>query len=171
MKDRAIEVQPHSHRETLIIAPHPDDEIIGCYEILKDTSLSIGILYAGTTEGKRREEAVKLRNHIGNIKAQLFQHTIPTSLINENTTFYFPDPIYEVHPDHRQWGFIGESLARGGMDVIFYSVIMSAPYIHRLADKADEKEELLNKVYPSQKDLWKYDKKYVLFEGRCKWMF
>jgi hypothetical protein len=47
---------------------------------------------------------------------------------------------------------------------------MTAPYIKEV-EKPEEKEELLNKVYPDQKDLWKYEKKYVLFEGYCKWIF
>lgn len=157
-------------KDLVIIAPHPDDEIIGAYETLVEPSNKITVIYSGDTESKRREEALKLREHFTTVKAQLFQTTIPQPYLQRNTTFYFPDPIYEIHPDHRQWGFIGESLARGGFDIIFYSVIMNAPYIHKVND-TNKKEELLNKVYPSQKDLWKYDKKYVLFEGKCKWIF
>ena len=34
-----------------------------------------------------------------------------------------------------------------------------------------EKEAMLNEVYPSQSDLWKYEKKYILFEGFSQWLF
>ena len=81
-----------------------------------------------------------------------------------------PDPVYELHPLHRQWGMVGETMARVGFDVIFYSTNMNAPYIHELA-VADDKKELLNKVYPDQKSLWEYDHKYFLFEGYNKWIF
>lgn len=155
----------------IIIAPHPDDEIIGVYEVLENSDNGITIIYGSDAQKERREEAVKLREHFKNIKVQLFQTTIPQPFLQRTNKFFFPDPHFEVHPDHRQWGFLGEQLARQGFDVIFYSVIMNAPYIHRLDDKAKEKEKLLDKIYPSQKDLWKYDKKYVLFEGRCKWIF
>lgn len=158
-------------KDLVIVAPHPDDEIIGAYEILKNDKNKITIIYGSETEANRREEAIKLREQFSNINAQLFQTTIPQPFLQKTSRFFFPDPHFEIHPDHRLWGFLGEQLARQGFDVIFYSVIMSAPYIHRLGDKAKEKEELLNKVYPSQSDLWKYDKKYILFEGRCKWIF
>jgi hypothetical protein len=155
----------------IIVAPHPDDEIIGAYEYLDNHGLGKVIIYGSETDPKRREETKTLRECFKNIKAQLFQTTIPQPFLQKTNKFLFPDPHFEVHPDHRQWGFMGEQLARQGFDVIFYSVIMNAPYIHRLAEKAKDKEDILNKVYPSQSDLWKYDKKYVLFEGRCKWIF
>lgn len=157
--------------EVVIIAPHPDDEIIGVYEELKNDENRITIIYGGEVEQKRRSEALKLRSILSTIKNQLFQISIPQPFLQKSNRFFFPDPYFEVHPDHRLWGFVGEQLARQGFDVIFYSVAMNTPYIHRLGDEAKNKEELLNKIYPSQSDLWKYDKKYVLFEGRCKWIF
>jgi len=151
----------------IIVAPHPDDEIIGCFEILKKYKTLV--IYGANAEKERREEAMKLKEFV-DIKAQLFLESIPNPFINNKTTLYFPDPIYEVHPDHRRWGIIGESIARLGFNVIFYSVNMQAPYIHEVK-KSKEKEKLLQDVYPSQSDLWKYEKKYVLFEGRCQWIF
>jgi hypothetical protein len=47
---------------------------------------------------------------------------------------------------------------------------MNAPYIHEV-NLPDDKKYLLDQVYPDQKDLWKYDYKYFLFEGYCKWVF
>ena len=104
------------------------------------------------------------------IQAQVFQNSIPPVFLNRNNTFYFPDPIYENHPKHREWGFIGESLARSGIEVIFYTTNMNAPYIHEV-EKSIEKRQLLDKVYKSQSELWRFDHKYFLFEGRCRWIF
>ncbi len=150
----------------VIIVPHPDDEIIGNYEIL--TKENPSIIYVGEIDQKRREEALKLKEHT-EIKIQLFLNTIPESFINPDSTLYFPDPVYEIHPKHRKWGAIGEQLLRQRLNVIFYNTNMNAPYIHKLKEW-EKKEELLNKVYPSQKSLWKYDKKYVFFEGYNKWI-
>ena len=152
---------------TIIFAAHPDDEIIGCYEVLiKEKPL---IIYSGDTEPKRREEALKLRGVV-DIGPQLFLMSIPQNMMNKTNKFYFPDPVYERHPQHRLFGMMGEQLARIGMDVIFYNTNMNAPYIHECPD-SKAKEELLNKVYPSQKNLWEWEKKYILFEGYNKWIF
>ena len=156
------------HKQTVIIAPHPDDEIIGCYKVLTGSIQPI-IIYSGNVEVKRRNEAMKLKEYIV-LKAQLFLMSIPPNLLNENSRFYFPDPYFETHPSHREFGMMGEQMARQGIDVTFYTTNMTTPYIHEVKE-VDKKEELLNNTYPSQKSLWEYEKKYILFEGYCKWIF
>jgi hypothetical protein len=64
---------------------------------------------------------------------------------------------------------IGEDYLRKGMNVVFYSVNMQAPYISEVKDFKNKKK-LLDVVYFSQKSLWKNNHKYFLFEGRCKWI-
>jgi hypothetical protein len=155
-------------RDVIIAAPHPDDEIIGCYEILTSGIKPI-IIYSGDMDADRRETVLKLKEHV-DCKLQLFLMTIPQTFLDMNNIFYLPDPIYETHPKHREWGFLGENLARNGFDVIFYNTTMNAPYIHECKDP-EKKKELLDKVYPDQKSLWEYDHKYFLFEGYCKWIF
>jgi len=151
----------------IIIAPHPDDEIIGCYEILI-TKKPI-IVYTSDVPRIRQEEALSLKNHV-ELKAQFFLKSIPSHILSPESIFYFPDHTYESHPDHRAMGAIGESMARKGMNIIFYTTNMNAPYIHEVMNPGG-KNELLDKVYPSQKSLWEWEKKYVLFEGYNKWIF
>ena len=155
----------------VIVAPHPDDEIIGCYKYLTSTEeyAKKAIIYSGELDTKRKEKALKLKDHI-QVDMQLFQNHVPQTFIDPKNVYLFPDPIYEVHPSHRSWGLQGESLGRSGYNVIFYSTLMNAPYIYEVA-KPEEKRKLLEKVYPDQKDLWKYDYKYFLFEGYNKWIF
>lgn len=154
--------------EIIIVAPHPDDEIIGCYEILKLVKKPV-IIYGGETDSDRRAE-VKNVKKLFDIKVQMFQNSIPPNLLQKENTFYFPDPSYENHPLHRAYGFQGESVARAGFNVIFYNTLMNAPYIHEVSDPKDKKM-FLESCYPSQADLWAYDHKYFLFEGYSKWIF
>ena len=155
---------------TIIIAPHCDDEIIGCYEQLMKPLNNLIIIYSGDIDADRRNTVLKLKEEVVNVKVQLFQHTIPQPFLNPLNKFFFPDPIYENHPKHREWGFMGEQFARARFDVTFYNTNMNAPYIHEVK-LPDDKKYLLNKVYPEQKSLWEYDHKYFLFEGYCKWLF
>lgn len=155
--------------EHVIIAPHPDDEIIGCGEILMKNEKTVIVYTDPDIDEERKKEAVKLKETFRNVKAQMFLKSIPSHLLSKENTFYFPDPIYETHHEHRKQGVIGEEMARNGFDVVFYSVNMQAPYTHSV--EFEGKEEALDKIYPSQKTLWEYEKKYVLFEGRCKWIF
>lgn len=155
--------------DIIIIAPHCDDEIIGAYEILMKKE-NIIIIYSEDTESYRRETVLKLKEKLDHIKIQLFQNSIPSTFLNKHYRFFAPDPIYENHPKHREWGCYAEQLARNGFDVTFYNTIMNAPYIHEV-QAFNAKKTLLNEVYPDQKSLWEYDHKYFLFEGYCKWLF
>jgi hypothetical protein len=155
---------------TVIVAPHPDDEIIGCFEQLKNPANELIIIYSGDTDADRRDGVLKLKEKLPNLKIQLFQQTIPQPFLSKPHTFFFPDPVYEIHPKHREWGFMGEQLARNGFDVTFYNTNMNAPYIHEVIMSTDKKY-LLDEIYPDQKSLWEYDHKYYLFEGYCKWIF
>jgi len=151
----------------IIIAPHPDDEIIGTYEILKNNRCII--LYTGDFDKSRIDKAKTLGEHV-DIKAQLFLKDIPPILKSNNNTFYFPHPIHETHPLHRSYGMFGETMARDGYDVIFYSTEMNVPFKYECKDPQG-KRELLDAVYDDQKDLWLYDHKYFLFSAYDKWIF
>jgi len=153
--------------ETIIIAPHCDDEIIGCYSILDDAVNPI-IIYTEPTTVDRIKEATHLKDYI-RIKDQIFEPVIPDLCMNFKTLFYFPGPD-EIHPAHRKQSFIGEEMARKGFNVIFYSTNMNVKWI-REVKKPEHKVSLLNAVYPSQSDLWKYEHKFFLFEGFMKYIF
>jgi len=155
--------------ENIIIAPHPDDEVIGCYSLLADKKIQ-RVIY-GDHDSKVRDvlDAVPIEAHdffcfqyeVGNVEAL-------APYMGCGNNFLFPDPYFEVHPDHRYWGAIGEGMLRSGENVIFYSVNMQAPYIRKVGNPS-HKVHCLNLLYPSKADLWKYEHKYFLFEGQCRW--
>ncbi len=155
--------------DTVIIAPHADDELIGCYEILADEDIRPVIIYTDEDMSKERQKEVKgIREHF-TIKGQMFCTSIPPQFLNPTNTFYFPGPD-EIHPAHRTQATIGEALARQGLNVIFYSTNMNVSWIKE-ETFPNRKKEMLDKIYPSQSDLWKYDHKYFLFRGFNKWLF
>ncbi len=154
--------------DIIIVAPHGDDEVIGCYEVLA-TKENVIILYTEDMSNKRKEETLSLKEHC-RIKAQLYLKQVPSILMKEDNVFYFPDPINETHPAHRAQGHKGELLARDGFDVIFYSTEMNVPWKHE-SRYVLEKEKMMDSTYPSQSLLWEYEKKFILFEAYHKWIF
>lgn len=156
--------------DVVIIAPHGDDEVIGCFDVLEkyNENNKIAIVYGPDMENHRKEELLKLKEYYSCL--QLIQNIVPQHLVQMENKFYFPNPTDEMHPDHRKWAQVGEGLARNGLDVTFYTIQMNVPYIYKV-ENPDKKLEVLNYVYPSQNELWNNDKKYILFEGYCKWVF
>jgi len=157
-------------KNIVIVAPHPDDEIISCFEILSTTKDNIIIVYGQTESQERCKETAQIRDEFPVVKSLFFLNEVPPQLLNMENVFYYPDPSTESHPLHRSKGATGELYARQGLDIIFYTTNMNTPYIHEVK-MCNEKERVLDKIYPSQSSLWKYEKKYILFEGRTKWLF
>ena len=158
-------------KQVLIVAPHMDDEIIGCYEVLVKSKGPI-IIFTDMDEVPGNYKKNCTTQYYGSEwkdGEMGFFPNLPKDLIDKEVEYYFPDPIYETHPEHRKQGALGEELFRKGYDVIFYNTNMTAPYIHKVKNW-EKKVHLLNKWYHDKSSLWKYDYKYFLFEGYCKWI-
>jgi hypothetical protein len=158
--------------DIVIISPHPDDEIIGCYSILKEyKDKTINVVYTTNIDNERRKDASKLREYF-DVRQFFVNYDIPPVLKEKCNIFFFPEPFVDCHPDHRKAGLIGETMARDGYDVIFYTIQKNVPYIFELNnDDIKEKEKILNNIYESQRSLWEYEKKYIFFEGYTKFLF
>jgi len=148
----------------IVIAPHADDEIIGCYELLTKWNKDIKVVLFPS------QQAIDESGLSSQIMKFDRGHTdyLPT-IITKSDVLVFPDPIYELHPEHRKWGQIGEQYARSGHKVIFYTTNMLAPYIHEV-EFSFVKKEVLDRVYFEKQQLWLYDHKYFLFEGYTSWI-
>ena len=155
--------------EYVIVSPHGDDELIGNYSAIVIKKINPIIIYTSDMDEERKTEILQLPKFI-DVKAQLFCKEVPSNLLSPNSILFFPDPINEIHPEHRRCGARGEEFARRGLNVIFYSTNMNVPWIREIED-FKKKRHLLEKVYPSQKSLWKTEFKYLLYEAHQKWIF
>ena len=154
-------------RKHTIIAPHADDEIIGCFEILRlGDVLKVVFPIYNQAALKEAEKSSKLFG----FETDVFQsfEALATLAVNAQQVgglIFLPDPVYEHHPDHRKWGGVGRQL---GKNVIYYTTNMNAPYMYE-CKHTEQKKEALDACYPKKSDLWRYDHKYFLFEGYTTW--
>jgi hypothetical protein len=159
----------------VIFAPHPDDELIGCYSVL-EIGEPCTIIFTTDIEDFRLQESQRLKSYFDvTIKKDLRPIIeIINALQNEQAIheFLFPDYYWELHPEHKQLGHEGYKLWKNSkLDIQFYSTNMNCPHIFELSDfDKKNKEKILNSVYSSQKELWAYEKKYIYFEGRVKYL-
>jgi len=164
--------------EHIIIAPHPDDELIGCYGILQRAERVLVVLPSWATtcaRGKETEAVLQKTGVLGK------RHTLCfglSAIIGKRfptvPVVWLPDPNYETHPQHKEAFSTYSKYINGGsclfMDTstIFglYSTQMNTPYLHELRPSASKQKEELATLYKSQKGYFKQHNDSFFFEGR-----
>ena len=140
--------------KTLILAPHPDDEVIGCYSIVTDTKRTIHVAFGEYETSARGSEAEAAASAL-NVKLVSLQSVAPASY----DEVYVPS-LLDDHPDHKRMNLAYRSTATH-----FYSVDMRGKRRSLGTEHAERKLALLNGLYPSQRSLWDSDASYYLFES------
>jgi hypothetical protein len=147
-----------------IWAPHCDDELIGCSQLLMKGKTNLITVFYPT--GTPIQESEKMSRELG----------IETGAWEFHTEWgrwdivFAPDPSVESHPLHRELGNQAEYLFRQGKikRLFLYTTTMNAPYIFEVSDPI-AKRDLMNRCYPKKDSLWKWDHKFWLFEGWIEW--
>ena len=149
-----LELVDITRQKCTIIAPHGDDEIIGCYEVLT-TCKNVEVIYL---------EPPQLEKDPPWIYSIISLSALETSL-DCSRIILSPHYVYEMHPLHRGVGCLVNYLRQTiGLIVVWYSTTMNAPFV-RLSKNPQEKLAMLNTYYSAKADLWKYEHKYFLYEG------
>ena len=157
------------NKNLLILAPHVDDELIGCYTLFRLQNVNIEVHYFEELDSERRAEAEEASLELG-FKCMFAEpgaegYKVTKELIDAGNfdQVYCPSRA-DLHDAHRRIN--SEFRSRS---THFYSVDMSEGSYTLSADggytSSWDKLRLLNKLYPSQKALWETNAKYYLFEN------
>jgi len=148
----------------VIIAPHADDELIGCYSKIINREILYSY-YVAECDEIRRAEAVTLCSAFGITPFFLNgQVLMLTDILRgiEAIELYIPSPN-DNHNLHKLIYYLVYHL-RLTVPIIVYSVYMNDFFIRPISNH-EQKRIDLDHYYPSQKALWKHDARYYLFEG------
>lgn len=144
-----------TEKPNVILAPHVDDELIGCFRILEEKTVS-DVYYFYDLTNERKEEALYCASKYGFNAHFLWMNDIPV-----DKTVYVPN-IHDTHPHHKTVNYISRSLPNKKR---YYSVDMNVPFdVLNTNDQEIKLNELLD-TFPSQKKLILKDEKYSLFES------
>lgn len=131
----------------IILAPHLDDEVIGCYSILD----KVDVIAYMTIDYRRAA--------IENDSRYVHHLQFNWDALNVADTIYAPSR-FDFHPEHNR----ARTLAlRTSATVWFYSIEMNVPWLELETDP-DGKRALIERLYPLEL-LRLRSEKYVLFKS------
>ena len=155
----------------LIVIPHPDDELIGCFSIISNPNVHADLYYTGltgydTSKSNRHTRMKELETISECFSRCLFvdepdSHSELIRLLNEKKYDYVVLPAYiDWHWEHRKTCLsVLELLCSLKMEnnpkILFYMVTVPIPdeYVNRYGEVRNEKWELFKSIYLSQKHM------------------
>jgi len=195
----------------VIVIPHYDDEIIGCYQLFVDAvskpnkagndSIVIMPVFCGEpgvveSDSHRRQESLQamvyFRSTLGKdtdnigICAPISLGALSSSILGyicgtgvrsstKLNCIWFPDPLYEKHPEHILIGNFGPLMSSvaaqnnpASNNVLFgyYSINMQAPYVQPLSCKEADGKARVCELFTSQAGYFSSHGEATRFEGR-----
>jgi hypothetical protein len=144
-----------STKSIVIVAPHVDDEVIGCWSYLSSGQVAAVVYLYEWESDTRQLEAEACSQRFGFTS---FFGSIPAEYL-EGKTLLVP-AVTDSHPDHKK----ANKKWRTHPDVLFYRVDLSHSPTKKLVTDFGAKKEALDALFPSQKALWETNASYYLFE-------
>lgn len=140
----------------IVVAPHPDDEIIGMFTAISKGNVNAVLhLFLDNTKD-RLSGARELCRDYG------LEMIESKDQISGKEKIAVPS-YNDYHPSHKKT-FMDFVRSYPLSSIYEYTVEKNVDWMY-VVEEPERKEEVLNRYYPKQSELWKYNKKYILFEG------
>ena len=164
-------------KRNIIVAPHPDDELIGCFELLyeKPSTCTVIVFEKILDEiisKERIRESQLMGEHLG-YNVIVFVDPILFKNIIRNELFWKPNeiilwlPEQNEHYHHSYVTYVLLDLKRSYEELTlgFYTVKMNTSYTRR-SKYGDLKMKYAYTFFPSQKEFFDNNQHVFIFEGR-----
>ena len=154
-------------KKILIISPHPDDELIGCYEILKLYGPNVDVYYTGLTgrELSKENKRIRTEEFIRLCSACCVNYILPSGNWRTDLKKCFSEKEYDClfvpsyidwHWEHRAVCIEALSLVNKyqmELEVYLYCVTVPIPtqFVNSYAERTKRKWDLFYKIYKSQR--------------------
>lgn len=145
-------------KNVIILAPHVDDEVIGCYRLLAQGIVS-DVVYFEDLTPERIEEAWAAADYFG-FNPHFGASELNTLPDRDSKTFYAPN-VSDLHPHHKYVNVMAKRLLHSR----YYSVDMNVPFDVLTEEEQEGKKQALLTLYPSQRKLLESNDAYHLFES------
>ena len=158
------------HKSILIVAPHADDEFIGCYELIKakspQTKIKIFLCsYLGnnTSENNKIIRTNEFVNSCTHLKVDYviadntrLKDDLRNCIEDFEPDYIFLTSVIDPHYEHRKINYLLSDILKQNVrkcKIIWYPVSMpiSSEYVNMIQEfNSEEKWKLFNKIYKSQ---------------------
>lgn len=145
-----------STKNIVILSPHIDDELIGCFSLLKNRLVKKVIYFFDLTDERKSEALAVAKEFDFEVSFNGWEE-----LIDDNLIVYAP-VCFDKHPHHKAVNLYAKTLTN---KICYYSIDMNNSFNRLSEEDVNLKRELLFKFYKSQHTLFNNDEKYYLFEG------
>ena len=145
-------------KNNVIFAPHIDDEMIGCWRLLNEKSVS-RVYYFNDLTAQRRCEAIDVGQYYDFEPIFVFPNTVIE--LEWEDILWLPN-IKDAHPHHKAVNYRGKKYPNRKS---YYSIDMNVEFDVLTETEQIKKREALS-MYPSQSKLLESDDKYWLFESK-----
>ena len=138
----------------IIISPHCDDEVIGCYTVLLQKVKAVIFLHWNDTRKLEAEAVARKLKFRAIFDYEFWRY------IDKDDTLFIPC-ILDSHPDHKEANLKAKQT---GCRLVAYTVDKNIPCRKLPSAVRDEKRKVLE-IYKSQQKYDEINELYIKYEG------